>query len=564
MHKALALAALVALAAAIAWLGVRPGWTMPAGDFANYYTSARLVAQGEEISPAYSDFLWFQQRIDAAGFRDQLGGFIPHPPATALVMRPLVSLDPLAAKRAWTIANLLFAAACAWAIARLAGTDLLGGALALFATGLALANNLAFGQMYLLLLLSIAGGLLLVERKRELLGGLALGAMLPIKPFAAPLLVYFLVRREWRVVAGAVASAIAVGAAGVWLAGWEAHRVYVDSVLPALASGTLHDPFHPYWQSWHSLARRMFLYEPTLNSAPVADLPRLAAFVPAAAVVLGWGAVVAAIRAATRERLFHYAAILVATLALAPGNVTYRLVLLAVPFAILATRAERMRPFVVAIAAALALPLQVWLRPLDGGWTTPLAYPRLWLLVALLTVAVVALARRAERPLAIPAVAVVLVVAVVAGSATAIRTTPRVADGATPVAVTAPELTGPDRTVTARPQMRGGNLTFLAANPRTGRFERFTVEARLGPESIAEPMLAALSPDRRRLAFTAVRDGNEDIWVRDLATGRETRLTSHPGIDREPVWEDAKQVVFISDRGRGLADTALYRIAVPE
>ena len=59
--------------------GVLPGLALPAGDFANYYTAATLAARGEDLTPAYSDFLWFQRRIDGAGFEGQLGGFIPHP-----------------------------------------------------------------------------------------------------------------------------------------------------------------------------------------------------------------------------------------------------------------------------------------------------------------------------------------------------------------------------------------------------------------------------------------------------------------------------------------------------
>jgi hypothetical protein len=262
---------------------VWPAIGSPGGDFANYFTAARVAASGEGLAPAYTDFLWFQSRIDAAGFVGQLGGFAPHPPATALVMTPLASLEPLRAKQIWTIANVLAAVACVAALARLAGVGWSRAALALAATGVALAQDFALGQMYLPLLLSLAAGLLFVERGRGLLGGLAIGVMLPIKPFALPLVVYFALRREWRVVAGVAAGALAVTAVSLAVLGWRVHAEYAVVVLPHQAAGLLQDPFHPFWQSWHSLARRMFAPEPTLNPAPALAAPWLAGAVPAAA-----------------------------------------------------------------------------------------------------------------------------------------------------------------------------------------------------------------------------------------------------------------------------------------
>src|SRR5262245_55616344 len=66
----------VVSAGAQVWFGVVPGLRLPAGDFANAFTAARIARAGEDLSPAYTDVLWFQQRIDAAGFVGQLGSFI--------------------------------------------------------------------------------------------------------------------------------------------------------------------------------------------------------------------------------------------------------------------------------------------------------------------------------------------------------------------------------------------------------------------------------------------------------------------------------------------------------
>ena len=45
-----------------------------------------------------------------------------------------------------------------------------------------------------------------------------------------------------------------------------------------------------------------------------------------------------------------------------------------------------------------------------------------------------------------------------------------------------------------------------------------------------------LSPDGRRVAFTAANGGNVDVWVLDLETGIETRLTFDPQQESSPEW----------------------------
>jgi len=58
------------------------------------------------------------------------------------------------------------------------------------------------------------------------------------------------------------------------------------------------------------------------------------------------------------------------------------------------------------------------------------------------------------------------------------------------------------------------------------------------------------SSSEDRVAFISSRSGNWEIYVVDLATGRETRLTDHPAADVAPAWSpDGKRLAFLSDRG---------------
>ena len=74
-----------------------------------------------------------------------------------------------------------------------------------------------------------------------------------------------------------------------------------------------------------------------------------------------------------------------------------------------------------------------------------------------------------------------------------------------------------------------------------------------------QPLMSpAWSPDGKKMAMVLSKDGNPEIYVMDLATKQETRLTDHYAIDTEPSWyPDSKSLVFTSERG---GRPQLYRV----
>ncbi|MCG2659095.1 MAG: DPP IV N-terminal domain-containing protein, partial [Kiritimatiellae bacterium] len=61
---------------------------------------------------------------------------------------------------------------------------------------------------------------------------------------------------------------------------------------------------------------------------------------------------------------------------------------------------------------------------------------------------------------------------------------------------------------------------------------------------------AAFSPDGREVALILSKDGNPDLYIKDLAGGGLTRLTStRRAAEASPAWSpDGRQIVFVSDR----------------
>lgn len=381
----------VSFTAIILWKGVLPSIQNARGDFANYYSATRLVAEGQPLERAYRDFVWFQKQIDRYGISHQLGGFIPHPPPTALVMLPLSSLEPLAAKRLWIGFNLALALGIVVLITRITALHWLPVAIIFLSTGFGLINNFLFGQMYLLLLATIVGGLYLRQRGYPLLAGLALGSMMPMKYVGAFFLIYFVWKKEWRLVIAASFTCLIVIAISLWLQGVEAWRVFVFEVLPRHLQGEIQDPFAIQFQSWNSLLRRMFIFDPSRNPQPPLSSPALFVFLKNLIPWLWLAGFVwiyrqTAFSERSHQRLFEIGIVPLAILLISPGSATYHFLLLSFSvacFVKILLDLQRQRDAVIlgVLFLLLNLPHYLKLSKFAAGWLTPIGYARLWLLV---------------------------------------------------------------------------------------------------------------------------------------------------------------------------------------
>ncbi|MFF8607734.1 FG-GAP-like repeat-containing protein [Streptomyces sp. NPDC015346] len=89
---------------------------------------------------------------------------------------------------------------------------------------------------------------------------------------------------------------------------------------------------------------------------------------------------------------------------------------------------------------------------------------------------------------------------------------------------------------------RDGRLVFLRGStihlydPRTGA----------APQPVTQGLHPSFSPDGRKIAFAAYRDGANDVYVRDLTTGVETRMTTREEV-MFPEWSpDGGSIVYLS------------------
>jgi serine/threonine-protein kinase len=101
----------------------------------------------------------------------------------------------------------------------------------------------------------------------------------------------------------------------------------------------------------------------------------------------------------------------------------------------------------------------------------------------------------------------------------------------------------PDGRTIAFNSDRLGDMNLWLHDVATGTDRRLTI----GPGGDYQP---AWSPDGKSIAFFSARSGNTDVWMVRVADGNLSRLTHDPSTDTNPFYSpDGKQIAFHSDRG---------------
>ena len=94
-----------------------------------------------------------------------------------------------------------------------------------------------------------------------------------------------------------------------------------------------------------------------------------------------------------------------------------------------------------------------------------------------------------------------------------------------------------------------GALTYGAIAWSQGRYP---VATRGSTDDVVGDRQLSWSPDGARIAFISDRDGNEEVYVRDLETGQDTRVTNNEAPDSWPTWSpDGSKIAFLSSRFLG-------------
>jgi hypothetical protein len=105
------------------------------------------------------------------------------------------------------------------------------------ASSLPIMFDLQFGQFHLVTIVLAIGGMLAFRREHAALGGLLLGAAIACKIFPGILLVYLVVRREWRALAATIGGVLVLCVLSVVVLGAKPWHAFITYQLPRIASG---------------------------------------------------------------------------------------------------------------------------------------------------------------------------------------------------------------------------------------------------------------------------------------------------------------------------------------
>ena len=362
----------IVLAAGAAWTVLSLTFSIYSGalvvrsvgaDFLCFWVASKGAADG--AAPALYDWSQLRPMIEhyiGHGF----DGFLPwkYPPIALLVFMPLALLSEPAAHLVWALSTfglLLFV------IYRIAGRMAVLAAIAAPLTP----PEILMGQNGSATAAALGMGLLLCDRRR-FLAGMFFG-LLACKPQLCVMLpVALLMRRDWRTIAGAATSAIALVIASIFVHGpatWVAFLNSLRGNAAAFAEGSV--PWSAI-QSAYAATR-------ALGGRP--DL----AFAVQTIVTVAAVAAVVAIERRTSSNALKSAAICAATVLATPFILVYDLTVLGVGMAFLAREAsfhrglstvETIALLGIALSPALFLVSGVSVGHIDAAILMALAYRR--------------------------------------------------------------------------------------------------------------------------------------------------------------------------------------------
>lgn len=247
----------------------------PIGDFGNYYYGSRLWMDGEDVSVFYKDIHSFNELIKGYGQKSYFENYIPVPPFSLLFYYPFVFLKASASK---IVFNILCAFIFCFSLIRffkhykLSGTHLT----ALVVLAFPLYANFQQGQSYLLIAAALFEIIIAGERKQYILAAFLIAIVFHLKIYPALVLFYFVVKRQYRVVAWSflmillifIISGVVVGSEPVWL--------YWTQIVPRFFNNEIIDPYYYGHQGAGILLKNLFSYDELNNPLPLTNMPVLA------------------------------------------------------------------------------------------------------------------------------------------------------------------------------------------------------------------------------------------------------------------------------------------------
>lgn len=246
---------------------------MPFSDFAGYYFGGKELLSGR-FGNAY-DMEQLNRLIGQAGYRDVFVSYAPFPPFTSLIFAPWLVFPPGTAKLLFDSFSCLLFLFTLMRVRVFLSIPPMLVLLVPVVFFVPIANNLYFGQSYLLLSCLLLEGYMAYKEDRIVASSLLWGLAVLFKVFPGVILLFLLLRKQYKAAAGLCIACGALLLLSIGVNGWAAWKYYVFEILPKVNNGELNNSFAFLFQSAFMLLKRLFVYDALMNPAPLTDNPWL-------------------------------------------------------------------------------------------------------------------------------------------------------------------------------------------------------------------------------------------------------------------------------------------------
>ena len=349
----------------------------PKHGFASYYTSAKLLSEGEDVSRFY-DNDWFSSKVK---------NFVPEIydiyhvnfPTTTLIFLPLSGFDYSAAKIIWTIFNLCIFVITIFFLIKSFKKIHLPLIIILVLSFQPLYANFLFGQAYVFIFCLLALAWYAYKTDRDGLLGLIIGVIFIVKSTSFIFFILLLIQKKWRSFLWAVLTALFVAVSTLPWIGFEAWYTYTEKLMNYVSHPSLSVTAY---QTIHSFFQHFTILNHQWNPTPIINLPILGKILSILSIfiVLVYSSVKAH---QLKKSDLAFGAFVVAGLIISPVSIDYHYTIIILPILILLKRVLQNQSQIALAALILFAGLIAAYIPYTSskvtvGWLAIFAYPKLY------------------------------------------------------------------------------------------------------------------------------------------------------------------------------------------
>lgn len=242
--------------------------------FASYYTSARMIADGSDMSQAY-DTTYYFAKMQGYGFGNVKD--LSNLPTGSFIMLPLAGFEPVTAKVIWNILGIIFVFISILLLFRSFDIPFnsLPGLLLFLITLLfyPFYYNIVYGQAYALLLLLASISVFGFRKNNALLTAFPLALIIILKGYGFYPLAALLLMKKPKVFLYTIGLTAAVFLITLPLFGLSAWQIYYAKFYSVVAYGE-HSSNVAY-QTLGSLLGHLFSYNSAVNTNALLSIPKI-------------------------------------------------------------------------------------------------------------------------------------------------------------------------------------------------------------------------------------------------------------------------------------------------